>query len=100
MALPAQRGDGRKYVGWPVRDARTCERWSDTHDLVHNRRTIRKIEVTPEDDGGFAVVDIDTPWRRHADDLEDRWHGRVCEIYARCSEGWKMTAHTGVLTYD
>ena len=43
------------------------ERWRknwqdlfDTHDLVHNRRKTLKIETTNEQDGAFAVVDIDT----------------------------------------
>ena len=34
-----------------------------THELVHNRREIKKIVVTPEGDGAFAVVDVDTLWR-------------------------------------
>src|ERR1044072_8557111 len=49
------------------------ERWSrnwqalfDTHELVHNRREIRKIVVTQEGDGAFAVVDVDTLWREAA----------------------------------
>lgn len=32
----------------------------DTHTLAHNRREIKKIEVSKEGDGAFAVVDIDT----------------------------------------
>ncbi|MBO0799092.1 MAG: hypothetical protein J2P31_09750, partial [Blastocatellia bacterium] len=46
------------------------ERWSenwqrlfDTHELIHNRREIRKIVVAEEGDGAFAVVDVDTLWR-------------------------------------
>jgi ketosteroid isomerase-like protein len=72
----------------------------DTHDLVRNARTIRRIEVTPEGDGGFAVVDIDTVWRRRSDGAEEQWRGRVCKVYAQCDDGWKMTMHTGVLVYD
>jgi ketosteroid isomerase-like protein len=83
-----------------------AERWRalwqdlfDTHDLVRNDRTIRRVEVTPEGDGGFAVVDIDTVWRRQVDRVEDSWTGRVCKVYARCPDGWKLTMHTGVLVY-
>jgi ketosteroid isomerase-like protein len=72
----------------------------DTHDLIRNDREIQRVEGTPEGDGGFAVVDIETVWRRRADGVEDRWKGRVCKVYARLADGWKMTMHTGVLVYD
>ncbi len=71
----------------------------DTHELVRNERVIRRVQVTPEGDGGFAVVDIDTVWRRHADGVEDAWTGRVCKVYARCADGWRLIMHTGVLVY-
>jgi hypothetical protein len=81
------------------------ERWGrgwrelfDTHELVRNEREIRKIEVSEEGDGAFAVVDIDTVWR----DLrgnESRWKGRVCKVYSKVGGEWKMTMHTGVLEY-
>lgn len=71
----------------------------DTHDLVRNDRHIRRVEVTPEGDGGFAVVDIDTVWRRHVDGSEDAWTGRVCKVYTRTGDGWKLVMHTGVLVY-
>jgi ketosteroid isomerase-like protein len=72
----------------------------DSNELVRNDRNIKRVEVTPEGDGGFAVVDIDTVWRRHTDHVEDIWKGRVCKVYARCGGEWKMTMHTGVLVYD
>jgi ketosteroid isomerase-like protein len=80
-------------------------RWSqsyqelfDTHDLVHNHRTLRKIEISNEGDGAFAVVDIDTLWRdRHGND--NHWKGRVCKVYSKVGEDWKMIMHTGVLEY-
>jgi ketosteroid isomerase-like protein len=81
------------------------ERWSqswqelfDTHTLVHNRRAIRKIAVTPEGDGAFAVVDVDTLWRDlHGKDCH--WLGRACKVYSRMGNEWKMTMHTGLLDY-
>jgi ketosteroid isomerase-like protein len=71
----------------------------DTHDLVRNHRITRRIEVTPEGDGGFAVVDIDTVWRRRSDGADEHWTGRVCKVYTRCTDGWKLIMHTGVLDY-
>jgi ketosteroid isomerase-like protein len=90
--MPMGRFDGRRWRAiW--------QELFDTHDLVRNDRVVRRIEVTPEGDGAFAVVDIDTVWRRRADGAEDAWNGRVCKVYALCTDGWKLTMHTGVLRY-
>jgi dihydrofolate reductase/ketosteroid isomerase-like protein len=89
-------------VPWGRYDA---ERWRSgwaelfaTHDLVHNRRVIRRIEVSAEGDGGFAVVDVDTLWRDAAGN-QQHWIGRACKIYTRVGPEWKMIAHTGLLEY-
>jgi ketosteroid isomerase-like protein len=81
------------------------ERWTrnwqelfDTHTLVHDRRVIRKIAVTPEGDGGFAVVDVDTLWR-DANGKDFHWLGRACKVYSKVGKEWKMTMHTGLLDY-
>ena len=82
----------------PERWGRGWQELFDTHELVRNEREIRKIEVSEEGDGAFAVVDIDTVWR----DLEgndSRWKGRVCKVYSKVGGVWKMTMHTGVLEY-
>ena len=57
-----------------------------THRLVHNRRQIRKIEISAEGDGAFAVVDIDTLWRA-ANGETSHWNGRVCKVYAKVRRG-------------
>lgn len=75
--------------------------WQDlfaSHRLAHNRRMIRKIEVSREGNGAFAVVDVDTLWR----DVSGRdfhWLGRACKIYTRMGAPWKMIAQTGLLDY-
>jgi ketosteroid isomerase-like protein len=81
------------------------ERWRknwqqlfDTHTLVHNRREIRKIVLSGEKDGAFAVVDIDTLWI-DGNGNKSHWKGRVCKVYSRIGNEWKMTMHTGVLDY-
>ena len=99
--------DSHDPVTWVMPMGRfNADRWRsswqtlfDSHDLVSNERTVRRVAATPEGDGGFAVVDIDTVWRRRSDGQEDRWHGRVCKVYALCDSGWKITMHTGVLRY-
>ncbi|MFW9783746.1 MAG: hypothetical protein ACFFFB_15785 [Candidatus Heimdallarchaeota archaeon] len=70
----------------------------DTHQLVHNKRIIKKIEISKEGDGAFAVLDIDTLW---IDDSrnENHWKGRVCKVYSKVEKEWKMIMHTGVLLY-
>ena len=83
------------------------ERWRhdwqglfDTHDLIHNRRETVVIKVTPEGDGAFAVVDIDTLWRNKETNEDFHWKGRVCKIYTLMPDGeWKLIAHFGALEY-
>lgn len=70
----------------------------DTHELVRNARLIKKIEVSKEGDGAFAVVDIDTLWR-DSEGNENHWEGRVCKVYSKVGNEWKMTIQTGVLEY-
>ena len=80
---------------------RWCRSWQelfDTHTLVYNHRVIRKIVVSEEKDGAFAVVDIDTLWV-DSNKVENHWKGRVCKVYSKTGQEWKMTMHTGVLTY-
>lgn len=77
-------------------------RWQelfDTHLLVHNFRKIEKIEVTEEQNGAFAVVDIDTLWVNRKTEERNHWKGRVCKVYTKTEEGWKLIMHTGVLEY-
>ena len=70
----------------------------DSHELVHNRRRIRRIEVSSEGDGAFAVVDVDTLWR-DADGRDFHWRGRACKIYTLVGGEWRLIAHTGLLAY-
>ncbi len=77
--------------------------WADlfaTHELVHNRRSIVRIAVSAEGDGAFAVVDVDTLWRRRSDERDSHWLGRACKIYSRVAGEWKMIGHTGLLDYS
>jgi ketosteroid isomerase-like protein len=70
-----------------------------THELEGNDRKLVKIEVAPEGDGAFAVVDIDTRWRHRETGEEMRWLGRVCKVYSLVGGQWKLTMHTGALDY-
>jgi len=82
-------------------EQRWRERWAglfETHDLVHNRRRIRSILVSPEGDAALAVVDIDTLWR-DGEGNESRWKGRVSKGYTKMGDEWKLIMHTGVLEY-
>jgi ketosteroid isomerase-like protein len=82
----------------PERWGRGWQELFDTHELVRNEREIRKIEVSEEGDGAFAVVDIDTVWRDPSGN-DSRWKGRVCKVYSKVGGEWKITMHTGVLEY-
>lgn len=72
----------------------------DTHTLVHNRRKIVKILGTDEGDGGFAVVDVDTLWRRRETGEDFHWSGRACKVYTKVGSEWKLISHTGLLNYQ
>lgn len=83
------------------------ERWGDgwqglfdTHDLVHNRRTTRRVSVSDRGDGGMAVVDIDTLWRHHETGVDFRWNGRTAKLYTLVGGTWKLIAHWGALRFD
>jgi ketosteroid isomerase-like protein len=76
--------------------------WEDlfrTHDLVHNHRRTIRIAVSAEGDGGFAVVDVDTMWRRRADGAPFHWKGRACKGYTKVGSDWLLVYHTGLLEY-
>ena len=70
----------------------------DSHTLVHNKREIKKIVISEEKDGAFAVVDIDTLWV-DKNNIENHWKGRVCKVYSKTGTEWKITMHTGALEY-
>jgi ketosteroid isomerase-like protein len=76
--------------------------WEDlfrTHELVHNRRRTARIEISPEQDGAFAVVDVDTLWRRRSDGGLFHWKGRACKGYTKAGGRWWLIYHTGLLHY-
>jgi ketosteroid isomerase-like protein len=82
------------------------ERWKkgwqdlfDTHTLVHNRRMIRKIVVSKEGNGAFAVVDVDSLWISHGG-KKNHWKGRACKVYTKLGDQWKLIMHTGLLNYE
>jgi ketosteroid isomerase-like protein len=83
------------------------ERWKavwqnlfDTHTLVHNIRNTVKITVSEEQDGSFAVVDVDTLWRHRQSGAEIHWKGRACKVYTKIGAEWKLISHTGLLKYN
>ena len=91
---------------WVITQGRfDYERWKkgwqdifDTHTLIHNIRRIITIKVSEQGDGAFAVVDIDTLWRDSAGE-DFHWKGRVCKVYSKFGDEWKITMHTGALEY-
>lgn len=95
-------------MDWEITQGRyDYRRWKDgwndlfaSAELVRNVREIRKIELSKEGDAAFAVVDIDTVWKDRVTGAENAWKGRVCKVYSKCPDGWKITMHTGVLDYS
>ena len=82
----------------PVRWRKEWQQLFDTHELVHNRRRIVRIVVSREEDGAFAVVDVDTLWRDSAN-RDFHWKGRACKVYTKAGGEWRLIMHTGLLDY-
>jgi ketosteroid isomerase-like protein len=99
--------DAHDPMDWIIVQGRyNYQRWKegwqqlfDTHDLVHNKRVIRKIVVSKEGDGAFAVVDVDTLWMK-ANGQRNHWKGRACKVYTKLGSEWKLIMHTGLLDYE
>lgn len=99
--------DSHDPVDWECPMGRySRERWTtvwmeffDAHTLVYNRRTTVKITVTDENDGAFAVVDVDTFWRHSRTGIDVHWKGRACKVYTRVGLEWKLISHFGLLNY-
>lgn len=72
----------------------------DEYELVHNvRRTVR-IAISAEEDGAFAVVEVDTLWRHRATGEPFPWKGRACKGYTKVGTRWFLIYHTGLLEYE
>jgi len=84
------------------------ERWRkyfqaifDQYELVRNDRNTVKIEVSPEEDAAFAILDIDSLWRDKDTKQEIQWKGRVCKFYTRTTgRDWKFIFQIGPLDYS
>ena len=72
----------------------------DNYYLIHNNRVFKKIVISNEGDGAFAVVDVDTLWRNRTNGRDFHWYGCACKIYTKVKNGqWKMIGHIGLLKY-
>jgi ketosteroid isomerase-like protein len=82
------------------------ERWKrswatlfETYELIHNHRTIVGVLVSEQEDGGFAVVDVDTLWRHRSSGEPMHWQGRACKVYTKVGDHWLFLYQTGLLNY-
>lgn len=90
--LPWGRFDRKRWkAGW--------SELFETHELIHNRRQIIRVQVSAEGDGAFAVVDVDTLWRSRETGQDFHWKGRACKGYSKCDGKWLLILHTGLLDY-
>lgn len=71
-----------------------------TYELLHNRRHTVRIQISAEADAGFAVVDVDTLWKRTSDGTLMHWKGRACKGYSKIGNRWLLIFHTGLLEYS
>jgi len=59
-----------------------------THELIHNIRKTVRIAISDQGDGAFAVVDVDTLWRKRSDLTALLWKGRACKGYTKIGDSW------------
>ena len=71
-----------------------------THEVIHSIRKTVRIAISDQGDGAFAVVDVDTLWRRRSDLTPLLWKGRACKGYTKVGDNWVLIFHTGLLDYD
>jgi hypothetical protein len=90
--LPLGRYDRERWI-------RTWQELFDSHDLIHNKRRIVRVLVSEQRDGGVAVVDVDTLWRKRNTDEAFHWKGRACKVYTKVDARWLFLFQTGLLEY-
>ena len=55
--------------------------------------------MTAQNDGAFAIIDVDTLWStNHGEELH--WFGRVCKTYTLKDMQWKMISQVGPIQYQ
>ena len=90
--LPWGRYDKQRWSGY-------LQKFFDKYELVHNYRNTKRIEVSKEEDGAFAIVDVNTLWKSKSGE-ELHWDGRACKIYTLLNGQWKMISQVGLLDYS
>ena len=90
--LPWGRYNKQRWQGY-------FQKFFAKYELIHNHRKTKKIEISKEGDGAFAVVDVDTLWKSKSGE-ELHWEGRACKIYTLLNGQWKMISQMGILDYS
>lgn len=55
--------------------------------------------ISQQEDGAYAIVDIDTLWRDRATGDSMHWKGRACNGNTKVGDSWYLIFHTGLLEY-
>lgn len=87
-SLPQGKFDYKRYL-------EIYSNWFAKFDLIKNIRTTKKLTLSTEKNGAFAVVDIDTLWRSKGGE-ESHWIGRTGKTYVKTAGGWKLINQVGV----
>ena len=90
--LPWGRYNKQRWYGY-------LQKFFDKYELIHNDRNTKRIEISKEGDGAFAVVDVNTLWKTKSGD-ELHWDGRACKTYTLLNSEWKMISQVGLLDYS
>lgn len=75
------------------------DKFFNKYRLIQNIRDTKKIVLSKEEDGAFAVVDVNTLWRAKSGD-ELHWKGRICKIFTTYDSAWVLISQVGPLDYS
>lgn len=71
----------------------------DAYELVDALVKVQKVQFSDAKDAAFAVVDLNVQWEDKMTGRLLYWRGRVCKVYTKVRDNWKLLSHTGFIPY-
>jgi len=78
------------------------EHWTQffqEYDLIDSIVKLQKATFSKQGDAAFAVVDLNVHWEHQGNGKIMSWKGRVCKVYTKVRDSWKLISQTGMIPY-
>lgn len=78
------------------------DHWTEffrVYDLIDAVVKLQKVSFSVREDAAFAVVDLNVHWENQENGEIVSWKGRVCKIYSKVRDSWKLISQTGMIPY-